>query len=131
MPTQAVTIHTKPVGAPRQSRRDTWAPRPCVLAYRAFRDKIRLAFGAVPPAETVEEIVVIAEFAMPATWSAKRLGQMLGRKKRTKPDGDNVLKAVIDALWDQDSAIGDCTVRRRWGVTDAVTITIHTMEGKA
>ena len=107
------TIPGTPIGKPRQTRRDKWDTRPCVLRYRAWADQAREIMSPLPPAEAVEEIRFTAYFDPPTSWIKKKRVASIGRKHRVKPDADNVLKCM-DALFAQDSAIADAVVRKRW-----------------
>ena len=42
---------------------------------------------------------------MPESWSAKKKQAMAGLLHRTKPDRDNIDKAICDALWKDDQCI--------------------------
>ena len=113
-------------GKPRQTQSDKWRQRPCVMAYRRWADEARrCAKGSIPRAETVELLVVLAYYQPPASWSKKKKTKAMGRKKRSKPDGDNALKACCDALWpDDDAALGDLFVQRFFGPRDETVILI-------
>jgi Holliday junction resolvase RusA-like endonuclease len=93
--------HVEPMGAPRMTRRDTWAKRPCVVSYHAFRDAIRAAAGTMPPASRVESISVNACFYDSANEHEE------GEAYRQKPDWDNIFKGVTDAIWKDDQKLGD------------------------
>lgn len=107
------TIWGEPMGAPRQSRRDAWNPRPCVVRYREWKDKARASAPAGMRTDPLE-VRVIAYLAMPASWSKRKRAAMQGQFHRVKPDGDNVFKGVADALWEQDSCIAISRVEKRW-----------------
>lgn len=124
-------VEGEPVGAPRQTQSDRWRLRPCVVRYRAFRDRVRAAAGPLPEAVAVASLDVLAVFAPPASWSMKRRAAAMGQPHRAKPDGDNVLKAVADALWEQDSGLADCRVRKVWGCPERVEVEVRTETGGA
>lgn len=119
-----VVTYTIPMACPgkvRQSQRDKYprlGVRPCVALYRAFKDVARLSCRNIPDPEKVERLTVIAHYAT-------KNKHLIGKKKRTKPDGDNVLGSVMDALWKQDQRLGDCDVARRWGTQDVTAIIIE------
>ena len=121
--TQTFEISIAPMGAPRQTRADSWKKRPVVLRYRAYKDALRLACRGV----TMEpiEVMVHAYIAMPDSWSNKKRLEMCGKACRSKPDWDNIGKGVCDALWEQDSVIADGGVRKRWSSEDRLTITVR------
>lgn len=121
------TLNGAAPGAPRMTQRDKWMQRPCVMAYRAWCDRLRAVVKeecVLPAAEDVSEIRIVAFYKPPMSWSYTKRRLALGTKKRSKPDGDNILKAVCDALWKDDHKLGDKIVCRRWGECDQIQITI-------
>lgn len=106
-------IHGTPIGKPRQTRRDKWAKRPCVLRYRAWADKAR---AAAPEGMTQEPLGVswTAYFEMPRTWSKGKRSKLDGQPHRQKPDRDNCDKALLDSLFKQDCCVAFGTLRKVW-----------------
>jgi len=54
---------------------------------------------------------------MPSSWSQKKKREHDLRWHAQKPDGDNIAKAVLDALcehWADDCQVAWLTVRKRW-----------------
>lgn len=103
----------EPIPAPRQSRRDAWKPRACVLRCREFKDRCRASTPADLP-EDPEGLRVAFYLAMPPSWSVKKKEKMRGQPHRQKPDTDNLLKALKDALWEEDSGIWQESTEKRW-----------------
>ena len=120
------TIPDAAPGAPRQVQSDKWARRPCVLAYRAWCDAVRRACPVVPPAALVGMVSIAATYTPPTSWkpAARQMAMSNYRAKRSKPDCDNIAKAILDALWEQDAAIPALTVSKRWGPVDEVNVLI-------
>ena len=110
------TIPGEPVGKPRMTQRDRWKVRKCVAAYRAWVDVARLSArmaGELPPLPG--RVEARAYFSMPGSWSAKDRAQNAGLPHRSKPDVDNVTKALLDALFAQgDQVIYRIEVEKRW-----------------
>lgn len=119
-----ITIPGPAMGAVRQTQADRWKQRPAVLAYRAWCDLARACAGVVPPAELVEEIRITSYYVPPESWSKRARAAAIGTKKRTVPDGDNLIKSATDALWKQDAALGDVIVHRRWDWTARLVLEI-------
>ena len=116
-----------PMAAPRQSRRDRWAPRKCVVQYRAWRDIIRrLASEAqftVPP----HGYHVTFHLPMAKSWSQKKRDRLDGEPHQQKPDKDNLEKAFLDALLPQDdSHIWDGRATKRWSSDPRIEIEYET-----
>src|SRR5574343_544265 len=100
-----------PIGAPRQTRRDTWNPRPCVLRYRASKDELRLKMAGH---EMPIPYKMTFYFEMPKSWSQKKREKMAGQPHLSKPDKDNVEKFVLDTLFKNDSHVWSGWVEKRW-----------------
>ena len=118
-------------GKVRMSQRDRWCKRDVVVRYRAWQDLAR-AFaakaGGVPPAEKVDMLMVSAYYMPPESWSQKKQAEAIGQTKRTRPDGDNCAGSLQDALWpDNDAALGDLIVRRRWARESYTEVEIETI----
>ena len=105
--------HIIPIAKPRMTRRDKWLspPRNCVRKYWNFRDQCHL-----------KKVILLCSGAhvvfilpMPQSWSKKKKLEMDGSKHEDKPDLDNLLKALGDALYDNDSCIWDVRITKRWG----------------
>ncbi|OAT14605.1 endodeoxyribonuclease [Buttiauxella gaviniae ATCC 51604] len=47
---------------------------------------------------------------------------MNGKPHQSKPDCDNMLKALMDALFDDDSSIWDCRITKVWGEKGQIII---------
>lgn len=98
-----------PVPAPRMTRSDKWNQRPCVMAYRHFRDTVREQ-GVVLPIP----YKVTFHLPMPSSWSEKKKRAMEGQPHQSKPDKDNLEKALLDALYENDSHIWSGWAEKRW-----------------
>lgn len=59
---------------------------------------------------------------MPQSWSKKKKEQMNDTPHQQTPDVDNLLKAVLDAIYDQDGVVWDIHVKKRWGYGGAICI---------
>ena len=99
-----------PIGKPRMTQRDRWKKRPCVLAYHAYRDTIRLQARGWEPAD---RCTLLFYLPMPKSWSAKKRAQMLGEPHQQKPDIDNLVKAFLDCFG-EDKAIWAVEAVKRW-----------------
>jgi Holliday junction resolvase RusA-like endonuclease len=113
------------ISKPRMTRSDKWKERPCVMAYRAFADAIRLAAGPEVLSLRPSELHIIVHIKMPKSWSKTKQADMLGQMHRGKPDWDNIGKAFSDALYpDDDSFIAHGSVVKYWGYEDLAHVTI-------
>lgn len=108
-----VTPNTKP----RMTRSDKWKQRPAVMKYRQFKDAVRLYGITLPVCYHV--IFVIP---MPQSWSKKRKAEMVGSPHMPTPDKDNLEKALLDALYEDDSHKWDGRVTKVWGYTGEIIV---------
>lgn len=107
-----------PMGKPRMTRADKWKKRPEVLRYRAFCDHVRL-LGVVLPEAGAHVTFILP---MPPSWSKKKRLQHDGQSHQAKPDCDNMLKALMDAIYVDDAHVWDCRVTKIWGETGQIII---------
>ena len=98
-----------PVPKPRQTRSDKWKQRPCVMRYREFADQVR-STGL----EIADTLNVVFYLPMPASWSNKKRAEMLGKPHKQKPDIDNLVKALLDAVLDDDSHVYEIRAVKFW-----------------
>lgn len=107
-----------PLGKPRMTRADKWKKRPEVLRYRAFCDEVRLNNVSLP--ESGYHVIFV--LPMPPSWSKKKRPLMDGKPHQQKPDKDNLEKALLDAIFGEDSHIWDGRVTKIWGETGQMII---------
>ena len=119
---ESITIifSVTPIGKPRMTQRDKWAKRPAVVRYYEFKDRM-LAIGSSN--ETLFQFMQdgglcglswLAFLPMPESWSKRKKAEMSGKLHRTKPDRDNIDKAILDALFTNDSGIATGHIEKRW-----------------
>ena len=108
-----------PVTKPRQTRSDKWNKRPCVMKYRAFADEVRASGMSV--CEYGDHVRFF--IPMPKSWSKKKKTEMVLTPHKQTPDIDNLLKALLDALFDDDSHIYDISASKMWDREGAIAVT--------
>jgi len=116
------TVHIVPVGAPRMTRRDKWANRPCVQRYFAYRNELALKMRDFAFPECGYHVTFY--MPMPSSWSAKKRAAHEGQPHRVRPDKDNLEKGLLDALLPEDSAVWDGRASKRWSANPRIEITI-------
>jgi Holliday junction resolvase RusA-like endonuclease len=109
-----------PTPAPRQSRRDAWAPSKAVLRYRAFRDEVALKIKELP--EDFFHVVFL--IPVPASWSQKKKLEHIGTPHTGKPDKDNLEKALVDAVYRNrdDGHVWNTASTKLWSGYPAIII---------
>lgn len=86
------------------------------------------ARGDAPLIEGAAAVELSLRCAVPASWSKRKQAQaLLGEiRPTTKPDADNVLKAVLDGcngvLWRDDVQVVDVVVRKHYDATPRVDV---------
>jgi Holliday junction resolvase RusA-like endonuclease len=59
---------------------------------------------------------------IPKSWSKKKQNEMIGKPHQQRPDLDNMLKALSDAVHDEDAHIWQITVAKYWAITGSIVI---------
>lgn len=99
------------------TRSDKWKQRPAVMRYRAFCDELRLKVTLVSNKTlAVQTGAMILTFGIPFAKSAtKKFKEAhLNKPHQQKPDIDNLAKAILDALYTEDSHIHELHARKLW-----------------
>lgn len=81
------------------------------MRYRAFADECRVRGVRLP--EGGGTVVFI--MPMPKSWSKKKQAEMDGTPHQQRPDSSNLLKAIEDALYQDDACIWDVRPAKFWG----------------
>jgi Holliday junction resolvase RusA-like endonuclease len=117
------TVPGPPTGKPRMTRGDRWKKRPCVLRYWAWADLARMcakAAGCPTDSKQIASLSWVAYFAPPESKQDR-----LGKLHQQKPDRDNVDKALLDALFTDDSGIAKGTLEKRWAKVSRLEVTVE------
>ena len=107
-----------PIGKPRMTQRDRWHKRPATAAYWSYKAQVRLLGIELP--ESGYHITFV--IPMPQRWSKKKRAQPAGPPHQQKPDKDNLEKALLDAVFDEDSHVWDGRVTKIWGERGRIII---------
>lgn len=109
-----------PLPKPRMTQRDRWAKRPAVVRYRAFCDEVRLRGVALPVCCSHVTFVM----PMPPSWSKKKRAALAGQPHQQKPDVDNLLKSLMDALFEDDCSVWDIRATKIWGLSGSIRVEV-------
>ena len=88
------------------------------------------AMAGRPMFEAAVAVNLFIDCQVPASWSAKKQRMALAGEvlPTTKPDCDNVVKAVFDGLngvlWRDDVLVVDCRLRKRYAATPRVRVEV-------
>ncbi len=102
-----------PMAKPRMTRADSWKKRPIVLKYWDFKDNIK-NWAFQNNFRLGNEIYCVFHIPMPKSWSIKKKTQMIYADHQQRPDVDNLLKGLMDALLEEDSHIHTVYARKVW-----------------
>ena len=109
-----------PCPKPRQTRADRWKKRPCVLRYRAFADQVRASGMTIPDHGAHVTFYV----AMPQSWPNLKRREMADTAHQQRPDVDNFEKALLDALFQDDSHVWDIRTTKRWSYAGLIKVEV-------
>lgn len=116
-----IVIPGPPMPKPRGQRSDKWKspPRPCIVKYREFKDRVRVATSGrldlVMSTGVVHGITIYLD--MPNSWTAKRKAACAGQPARGqgRQDIDNHIKGLLDTMFLNDGFIWRIgQVEKRW-----------------
>lgn len=94
----------------------------------------QLAMAGRPMLEGAVSVNLFIDCQVPASWSQKKQRQALAGEvfPTTKPDIDNVVKAIFDGcngvLWRDDVQAVDCRIRKRYSATPCVRVEVWPVE---
>ena len=106
-----------PIAKPRMTQADRWKRRPCVMRYRDYCDYLRLS-----GVKLTESAHLMFWLPMPPSWSKRKRAAMDLQPHKQRPDLDNLIKAVLDALAPEDSYVARIHASKWWAVRGAVWI---------
>jgi Holliday junction resolvase RusA-like endonuclease len=105
-------LNIAPMPKPRMTRADAWKKRKCVTDYWAW--KHRLIFLTKNCTIDFNQIYIIFNIEMPASWSDKKKAAFEGKPHQSRPDIDNLYKAIFDALCSEDKHIWRLAGEKLW-----------------
>ena len=131
-----LNIDIKPMA--KQSFRTTRSGQkyldPSVIKYRKAIRNMAIAQMRNQKAEKIEGAVnmnIVYAFRRPQSLSKKERNEIDGGKtvpKTTKPDIDNLTKAILDALngivWKDDAQVAQINIQKIWSAKDQIEIEI-------
>lgn len=106
-----------PVAKPRMTRSDKWKKRPATKKYWAFCDMVRANKVKFESGDHV-----IFHIEMPKSWSEKKRFVMDRTPHMQTPDLDNLVKALGDAIYQNDCILYDYRATKRWSETGQIEI---------
>ncbi len=106
-----------PIPKPRMNQKSSKFSK-AAKKYWAFKDKVRGLNITVP--ESGGRILFVLPMAK--SWSKKKRFKMDSQPHKQRPDVDNMLKALLDSVFDEDAHIWDIHVTKIWGKEGRIVI---------
>jgi len=135
-----IIVQGEPVakGRPRMTRRGFAYTPAATRKYEAHaRMAAQLAMDGRPPIETPVRIEVLAELPIPASWSERKKAEAITGTVRptSRPDVDNYVKAILDAINTivvaDDSQIVELHAAKKFGVSPKLVATVFAVDAAA
>ncbi len=106
-----------PVSKPRMTQSDRWKKRKCTMDYWLFKDQCRLLKVNIRNGDHIVFVMPV-----PKSTSAKKAKGMMGMPHLVTPDIDNLMKALLDAIFKSDSLIWDIHATKIWGAVGSIIV---------
>ena len=122
-------------GRPKAARRGNFITMYTPEKTASYESMVKVlaqdAMNGEPPTKSPCTLIMTIEVSVPASWSDKKTKLALSGLifPTTKPDLDNVLKTVCDAMngiaYDDDKQIVYCIIRKNYSVTPKVVVHVQ------
>ena len=111
-------IDLSPFAKPRMTRSDKWKKRDVVQRYWKWKSQLQefdidFSHG---------EVGVIFYVPMPKSWSKSKKKLMNNTMHTQRPDIDNFIKALFDAVCEEDSHIHTIHAQKVWSYNGAIQV---------
>ena len=105
------SVITVPVAKPRMPNKKKFGKE--ANKYWAYKDELIHAAG-LEGYEPSPRLHMLFEMPMPPSWSKRKKFEMHGMPHQQVPDIDNLVKGVMDALFDNDSEVHEIAAAKIW-----------------
>jgi Holliday junction resolvase RusA-like endonuclease len=127
---QHFVVDIKPMGAVRMTQRGKWT-NPQAQKYLAYKSEIQRQVRLQAPELIKQACEVSINFWMPIpeSWSAKKKIASIGKSVTVKPDIDNLVKGLFDALnglvWTDDNLVVSCNAMKIYSVSGKIDFLVE------
>jgi len=102
-------------------RSDRWAKRPVVIKYFSYANKLKEV--ARDEGYRVADVLdIVFYIPMPKSWSKKKKRDMYTKKHQQRPDIDNLIKAFLDPLCEDDSFVWSVHAEKYWDYDGKIVV---------
>jgi len=126
--TKTYELIVDPNTKPRMTRSDKWKKRKCVVQYYGYKDIVKSEARRLkmPELPTILQSTIFV-VPIPKSWSKKKKISLDGKLHTQRPDLDNYLKGLWDALCKEDSHIAKINgpLEKRWGKEGKIIISFQ------
>ncbi|WP_094366167.1 RusA family crossover junction endodeoxyribonuclease [Sutcliffiella cohnii] len=131
-----LSIPIEPMGAVRMTGRGKFV-KPNAQRYLAYKSFIQWKAKQQLKEKTLLDGPIAVEIwfkmPIPKSWSKKKQVAALGEYHIKKPDADNLVKGVFDALnklaWHDDNQVSKVTAIKLYGEVPGIDITVQELKG--
>ena len=123
------TFYIEPMGKPRMTQADKKIKRKCTTKYWQFKDEIQRQKGEWEL--SLSGTHIIFHIPMPKSFSKKKKRMLKNTFHQQKPDIDNILKAFLDSLFNNDSVVCDLRISKLWSDEGKICIINNTCDLKS
>lgn len=106
-----------------------YTPAKTVKAEQFIAERFWIESGLKDPFEGPVTVQLVFHMPIPSSWSKKRQKEAVGQPHTSRPDLDNLVKTVLDALngflYRDDSQICELVVRKEYQTTEGVVVGYH------
>jgi Holliday junction resolvase RusA-like endonuclease len=125
-------------GRPRMTRRGITYTPAATRKYEAHgRLAAQMAMDGRPPIEAPVRIELLIELPIPASWSKRKAADAITGHIRptSRPDVDNYLKAILDAINSiviaDDAQVVEVFAKKKFGIAPKMLMTVYPLDAAA
>ena len=130
-------IDIVPMGAVRMTRKSKFVDNDAkgYLDYKSavYFEVLKQLNGVYNPINTAVGVEVLFKMPIPESWSKREKEKAPGTLHTKKPDIDNMVKGLFDALngliWVDDNRVSEVTVRKVYSNNPGIEFTVETIGG--
>lgn len=120
---KSIILDIEPIGKVRMVRSDAWSGRVAVAKYWKYKDDLNKLANS-NQYKIKNKLKVKFYLSMPKSWSSRKKTRMDKKPHDSKPDLDNLLKAFMDCLMENDSKVYKIESSKYWAIKGYIEVMI-------